>query len=95
MSARSDHDRCTLTVKEIHDRRLITCPDARPQTEVTESRCDEEPTDVIDDFGIKSTDEAIRRTTRLARGHGFDAADSGRVANGTCEDTRCSSCRRA
>nr|WP_175607300.1 hypothetical protein [Natrinema saccharevitans] len=84
------HEYVTVTahfvVKEVHDYGS-PFPAIRPKEEVTDSKPDliedseeDEPTDV------KFSTEKIRRTTRLARDHGFDGFDSGRAQNASYED---------
>jgi hypothetical protein len=76
-------------VKEIHDGGLPV-PAARPKEEVLTPEKDYIPASTGEqtepDEGC--SDETIRRTTRLAREHGFGGFDSGRAANATYEDTR-------
>jgi hypothetical protein len=77
-----------FVVKEIHDHGS-TIPAIRPKEEVTNSN----PESAVDDEQDESTslefsDEQIRRTTRLARDHGFGGFDSGRAQNASYEDTQ-------
>ncbi|MFC4552398.1 transposase [Halorussus sp. GCM10023401] len=77
-------------VKEIHDRDLAV-PDVRPKEDVLDPRKDPSAfpnEDTEDDSTDEFPDEEIRRTTRLARNHGFNEFDSGRAENATYEDTR-------
>nr|WP_284014887.1 transposase [Halobaculum sp. DT92] len=77
-----------FVVKEIHDHGP-TVPAVRLKEEVVDSK-PESPEDNEQDesTGDKFSDEQIRRTTRLARDHGFDGFDSGRAQNASYEDTR-------
>jgi len=70
-----------FVVEEIHD----YGPDisaVRPKKEVTHSKPESSEDDWKDESGaVEFWDEQIRRTTRLARDHGFDGFDSGRAQN--------------
>ena len=76
-------------VKDIHDYGP-TVPAVCPKEEVTDST----PESAADDDelgesgGVEFSDERIRRTTRLARNHGFNGFDSGRAQNASYEDVQ-------
>jgi len=75
-------------VKEIHDYGPAV-PAVRPKEEVTDSKPESTDDDEQDESGgAEFSDEQIRRTTRLARDHGFDGFDSGRAQNASYEDTQ-------
>ncbi|MFY4814918.1 transposase [Haloarcula sp. AONF1] len=66
-------------------------PEVRPKAEVItpERNPSEFPDDEDDGESSRDfTDEQIRRTTRLARDHGFGGFDSGRAQNASYEDTQ-------
>ncbi len=61
----------------------------RPIEEVIDSNSESADDDEQDESGgAEFSDEQIRRTTRLARDHGFDGFDSGRAQNASYEDTQ-------
>jgi hypothetical protein len=75
-------------VKEIHDYGPAV-PAVRPKDEVTDSKPESTDDDEQNESGgAEFSDEQIRRTTRLARDHGFDGFDSGRAQNASYEDTQ-------
>jgi hypothetical protein len=75
-------------VKEIHDYGP-TVPVVRPKAEVTDLNPESaEDNDQNESENDEFSDEQIRRTTRLARDHGFDGFDSGRAQNASYEDTQ-------
>jgi hypothetical protein len=81
-------------VKEIHDRDM-SVPAARPKQEVVTPERDPsgfdddaDPGESTEQPGTSFDEEAIARTTRLARQHGFEGFDSGRAQNATYEDTQ-------
>ena len=77
-----------FVVKEIHDHGP-TVPAVRPKEEVTDSTPESAKDDEQDEStGGEFSDEQIRRTTRLARDHGFGGFDSGRAQNTSYEDTQ-------
>jgi hypothetical protein len=66
-----------FVVKEIHDHEP-TVPAVRPKEEVTDWKPDSADDDgQYESGGAEFSDGKIRRTTRLARDHGFDGFDSG------------------
>lgn len=73
-----------FVVKELHDHGP-TVPAVRPKEEVTDTGADGQEDE---SEGIDFSDEQIRRTTRLARNHGFDGFDSGRAQNASYEDVQ-------
>jgi len=78
-----------FVVKEIHDYGP-TVPAMRPKEEVTDSipESADENNEQDESGGVDFSDEQIRRTTRLARDHGFDGFDSGRAQNASYEDVQ-------
>jgi len=75
-------------VKEIHDHGP-SVPAVRPKEEVSESNPESADDDEHDEsVNTEFSDEQIRRTTRLARNHGFDGFDSDRAQNASYEDTQ-------
>jgi len=77
-----------FVVKEIHDYGP-TVPAMRPKEEVTDSTPESGDDNEQDESGGgEFSDEQIRRTTRLARNHGFDEFDSGRAQNASYEDVQ-------
>jgi len=75
-----------FVVKEIHDHGPAVSA-VRPKEEVTDSETDPGSDGQEDrSGGAEFSDEQIRRTTRLARDHGFDGFDSGRAQNASYED---------
>jgi len=75
-------------VKEIHDHGP-SVPAVRPKEEVNESNPESADDDEHDEsVNTEFSDEQIRRTTRLARDHGFDGFDSDRAQNASYEDTQ-------
>jgi hypothetical protein len=77
-----------FVVKEIHDYGP-TVPAMRPKEEVTDSTPESGDDNEQDESGGgEFSDEQIRRTTRLARNHGFDGFDSGRAQNASYEDVQ-------
>ena len=75
-------------VKEIHDHGP-SVPAVRPKEEVNESNPASADDDEQDEsVSTEFSDEQIRRTTRLARDHGFDGFDSDRAQNASYEDTQ-------
>jgi len=81
-------------VKEIHNRDM-SVPAARPKQEVVTPGCDlsavddgEDPDETTEQSDTSFDDEAITRTTRLARQHGFEGFDSERAQNATYGDTQ-------
>jgi hypothetical protein len=61
-------------------------PQIRPKSDVTTEETPENDSD--EDSKTEFSDEAIVRTTRLAREHAFGSFDSGRARNATYEDVR-------
>jgi len=77
-----------FVVEEIHDYGP-TVPAMRPKEEVTDSTPESGDDNEQDESGGgEFSDEQIRRTTRLARNHGFDGFDSGRAQNASYEDVQ-------
>jgi hypothetical protein len=77
-----------FVVKEIHDYGPSVSA-VRPKEEVTDSKPESTDDDEQDKSGgAEFSDEQIRRTTRLARDHGFDGFDSDRAQNASYEDTQ-------
>ncbi|ELY93736.1 transposase [Natrialba taiwanensis] len=77
-----------FVVKEIHDHGPAVTA-VRPKEEVTNSKPELADDDEQDESGgVEFSDEQIRRTTRLARDHGFDGFDSGRAKNASYEDVQ-------
>jgi len=77
-----------FVVREIHDHGPAV-PPIRPKAEVTDSNSESADDDEQNESGSNEfSDEQIRRTTRLARNHGFDGFDSGRARNTSYEDVQ-------